>query len=161
MTSLISTPVYLPKPTSSLHGTMQTVVPIRSVSPPLIREMTLKFFIGPNHHIVHTLTPHFPLPLLPPIMHLPQLPLLPLGLLLLHLPILFGLVDHLHHSLCCGICGSPWVSSPGCYRGQLSSLQPRAKQAYRLAEGEDCSDGLYLTGQLMATFVETLLRFST
>ena len=41
---------------------------------------------------------------------------------------------------------SVWVSYPGCYQGQLSSLQPRAKQAYRLAADDNRGDGLHLTG---------------
>ena len=49
---------------------------------------------------------------------------------------------------------TPWVSSPGCYRGWLLSSQPRAEQAYRLAAGEDHGDGLYLTGQSIATLVD-------
>ena len=49
------------------------------------------------------------------------------------------------------IWGSIWVSSPGHYRGQVSSIQPRAEEAYRLAAGEDHGDGLHLTGRSIAT----------
>ena len=49
---------------------------------------------------------------------------------------------------------SVWVSSPGRYQGQLSSLQQRAEQAYRLAAGDDRGDGLHLTGRSIATLAD-------
>ena len=58
------------------------------------------------------------------------------------------------------IWGSSWVPSPGRYMGQLSSIQPRAEQAYGLAADDNRGDGLHLTGQsitALAAGFKTLL----
>ena len=55
---------------------------------------------------------------------------------------------------------SVWVSSPGRYQGQLSSLQPRAEQAYRLAAGNDHGDGLHLTGRSIATLADEFMQMN-
>ena len=57
------------------------------------------------------------------------------------------------------IWGSIWVSSQGRYRGQVSSIQLKAKQAYRLAAGENHSGGLHLTGQSIATLADKFKYF--
>ena len=51
------------------------------------------------------------------------------------------------------IWGSSWVLSPGHYMGQLSSIQPRAEQAYGLAADDNHGDGLHLTGQSITALV--------
>ena len=58
------------------------------------------------------------------------------------------------------IWGSSWVPSPGRYMGQLSSIRPRAEQAYGLAADDNRGDGLHLTGQsitALAAGFKTLL----
>ena len=51
------------------------------------------------------------------------------------------------------IWGSSWVPSPGHYMGQLSSIRPRAEQAYGLAADDNPGDGLHLTGQSITALV--------
>ena len=62
------------------------------------------------------------------------------------------------------IWGSSWVPFPGCYMGQLSSIWPRAEQAYGLAADDNWGDGLHLTGQSITALVagfKTLLGDAT
>ena len=161
MTLLVSTPVNPQKLTLSSLGTMWVVVLIRLTSFLLMREITLKknskFSVRFNHHVV--CASHLKCPLMlfalprpspsSPTHHTsiqvinsssgstptaPTNPLQPGGL--------FASLSLLPPK----IWGSIWVSSPGRYRGQVSSIQPRAEEAYRLAAGEDHGDGLHLTG---------------
>ena len=148
---------------------MWAVALIISMSLPLMREMTpkknLKFSIRSNHHVVctgHLKCPLTLIALLPPSpsspMHhtsiptinsfsgstptAPTDPLRPGGS--------FASLSLLPPK----IWDSVWVSSPGLYWGQLSSLQPRAERAYRLAAGDDRGNGLHLTGRSIAALAD-------
>ena len=83
------------------------VVVVRSMFLPLMGKMTpkmkLMFIVFPGHlkgPLMWFTLSHLSLPLLPYTILLFRLPILP-GLLLSHLPLIFSLMVHFHHSLCC------------------------------------------------------------
>ena len=86
---------------------MRMVVIVRSMFLPLMGKMTPKmkpmFVVCPGHlkdPLVSFALSHLSLPLLPYPILLFRLPIL-LGLLLSHLPLVFGLMVRFHHSLRC------------------------------------------------------------